>query len=591
MSIVLAEHQTLDEFFGFIYGDETGYCYLAFKAPGNSHQFRQEFFQWPEDKFKIVDRCLNQKAHSEVYFAPALFSKAEAKKEFVKGAYVFWAEFDGTIPKDLKGIPNPSLRVRSSADGHEHWYWRLDSFVDSPTLEKANRALAYMLGADSSGWDANQILRPPETLNHKRSKSVAVVGKSNTQFPSEYFAGLPEPPPIQVAPTPEKIPAVEDVIARHPFSIPAWKLFKHGVPEGQRSDGLMSLGYYCAEMQMGNTEIFAILLNADARWGKFQGRLDRDKRLMEIVTKSRAKYPLKGKKTASDPLVPIGALSLIQSEVNLEWVWEGLLQRGGYLLLTGPSGVGKTQLSLDFGASAALGRNFLDTTTKGPIKIGFFSLEMGLVDLKHFVQSQFIHYTQDELKILEENLRFYPLGEPLYLNRDEEKNRIEDTIKKEGLQGIIIDSLGSTTEGELGEERDTKNLMDWLDRVRQQYEIFAWVVHHHRKATGENKKPNKLSDVYGSQYITARATTVLCLWDAGVPQSLDLLPLKIRLAAKPDKISVYRDQNLHFTKKVSMVTFDAGTSSTNGSQPKVVEPEVVVPVEHPNDDDPFNFEV
>lgn len=555
MAIVLAEQQTLDEFFGFIYGDETGYCYLAFKSPGNSHQFRQEFYRWPEEKHKIIDRCLDQRSQFEVYYAPALFTEPEAKKSNVKGAFVFWAEFDGNVPTDLKGVPNPTLRVRSSNDGYEHWYWRSDSFVDASTLEKVNRSLTYMLGADSSGWDANQILRPPTTLNHKRSKPVSIVSRTDRNVPAEYFSALPEPPPLQDIPVPSAIPQVEDVIARYQLPLAVWKLFKHGVPEGQRSDGLMSLGYYCAELQMLNTEIFAVLLNADARWGKFHGRSDRDKRLMEIVTKSRAKYPLKAKKTESEPLVPLGALSLIQTEVHLEWIWEGMLQAGGYLLLTGPSGVGKTQFSLDFAASAALGRNFLDTTTKGPIKIGFFSLEMGLVDLKHFIQSQFIHYTKDDLEILEKNLRFYPLGEPLYLNRDEEKARIEKTIVDEGLQGIIVDSLGSTTEGELGEERDTKNLMDWLDRVRQQYEIFAWVVHHHRKATGDNKKPNKLSDVYGSQYITARATTVLCLWDSGVPNSLDILPLKLRLAPKPDKVSIYRDNNLHFTKKVSGITF------------------------------------
>jgi len=249
----------------------------------------------------------------------------------------------------------------------------------------------------------------------------------------------------------------------------------------------------------------------------------------------------------------MGFLTLLRTEVLLEWAWEGFLQKAGYFLLSGPSGVGKTQFSLDVAGHFANGRNFLDREVKEPLRTGFFSLEMGLVDLKYFLNQLCPMFTEEEQNMMEENLKFFPLGEPIYINRPEEKKMIEQVIGDLKLDGIMIDSLGSTTEGELTDEKDVKNLMDWNDQMRQRHGVFTWYIHHHRKASGDNKKPNKLADVYGSQYITARATTVSCLWPTVSESTLDFLPLKVRLSAKPPSFQIHRDHNLHFTRMVPEV--------------------------------------
>ena len=41
-------------------------------------------------------------------------------------------------------------------------------------LEDRNRAIAYVMHADTSGWDADQILRPIRTTNHKRNMPVII---------------------------------------------------------------------------------------------------------------------------------------------------------------------------------------------------------------------------------------------------------------------------------------------------------------------------------------------------------------------------------------------------------------------------------
>src|SRR5204863_4865370 len=109
-------------------------------------------------------------------------------------------------------LPTPNLRILSSNPGHEHWYWKLESLTPAKGLEKVNRAITHMLGADTSGWDANQILRPPLTFNHKRERPVIVTEWTAGHYSPEEFGELPEPPPPIGIPVPEQIPDINEVI-------------------------------------------------------------------------------------------------------------------------------------------------------------------------------------------------------------------------------------------------------------------------------------------------------------------------------------------------------------------------------------------
>lgn len=547
------DDKVIGDFFSYIFESGQGFLYIAHKFPGNQHEFKQTFFHWPEEKEKAVQFVIEQRSKYEVYYAPALFSAPSSLKEHVLGSRVFWCEFDGRIPVDLGDIPDPTLRVISSIEGHEHWYWKTDQLITAGHLEKVNRALTYTLGADSSGWDAGQILRPPQTFNHKRESPVVIFEWQDNELHAGEFLTLPEPPPLQEIPIPENIPDVQEVVFRHQFNHQVAHLFRVGVPVGKRSEAEMSLGYYLAEMNLTNEEMLSVLLNADQRWGKFSGRQDQLVRLMEIITIARQKFPYRAEGTkvgVHEFLKPMGLLTLLRSEIHIEWAWDGWLQKQGYMLLTGPSAVGKTQLSLDVCGSMALGQRALDSPTQQS-RIGFFSLEMNLPELKEFVQLMAAGFTPEELEVLEENLQFFPLGEPLYLTKTETREQVEQLVSDLKLDGVVFDSLGSTTDGDLSNETSVKSLIDWNDRFRQRSGAFTWFIHHHRKASGDNKKPNKLSDVYGNQYITARASSVVCLWDSGIPNTLDFLPLKVRLRANPGRFHIKRGGNLRFTRMVS----------------------------------------
>ena len=545
------DFNSIKKFFEYIFDDEEGYAYLATKAAKGTG-FNQKFFQYPQELDDLVNTVLTLRTQNDVYYSPSLFSEPSGQKQFVKGARVVWTEFDGNLPESFGDLPEPSLRIQSSDAKHVHSYWKLLSSLQVKELEAINRGITYSLDADSSSWDASQILRVPFTWNYKRDLPVQHLLQTEQLFTVEDFNCLPElPAPIDI-PIPDSIPPVEDVIAKHVFSIKTWTVFRSLPEVGDRSTQMMYLGYALAEMGLSNEEILSCLLNVDARWHKFSERSDQLQRLTELITKARVKYPFKG--VAETRHASLGLQSLLLTEINLEWTIENLLEKNGYLLLSGPSGVGKTQVSLAAAAAMILGKPFLNQETVGGLKIGFFSLEMGLVPLKYFLTQQAKGYSPEELEMLEENFRLFPLGQPLYLNQLTEQARIEEVVEREGLDGIIIDSLGSTSTDELSQEGPTKVLMDWNDRLRQKTGAFTWFIHHQRKATSDNRKPKKLSDVYGSQYITARASTVMCLWPTSQDNTKEVIPLKVRLAEAPKEFRIVRDNRLLYTVKTNDVT-------------------------------------
>lgn len=169
---------------------------------------------------------------------------------------------------------------------------------------------------------------------------------------------------------------------------------------------------------------------------------------------------------------------------------------------------------------------------------------MGDADLKYFVDQMAEGLTAAEREILSQNLLLIPLGYGVLLDSPADQAKVNRLIKGHTPNGIIFDSLGVTTLDELSSEATVKSIMDYIAKLRTENDLFVWFIHHNRKAQSQNKKPNKLADIYGSQYITAAATTVIGLWP--VNDELEITGLKVRLAKPFDRFSIRRTEHLNF---------------------------------------------
>jgi hypothetical protein len=423
--------------------------------------------------------------------------------------------------------------------------------TDYSVLESINRGLAYTLEADKSGWDCTQILRPPETHNYKRDKPVLIQEVSGGIHNIGEFTEFTAPPiieedSIQLG----EIPDVTDVIYKYALPENFKDIFTAKPAEGSRSTYMMRLAYMTAEIGATNEEIYSVIRNFDDRIKKYVDRQDRHRRLLDIIERARVKYPLASdaEDSDADAIEIYDIISFGNQTLEVEWLIPSLLQEAGNMLLVGPPGVGKTQVALNFAYGLSTGTDVLDFEFERPRRILFISCEMGPVDLKVFTDQMTSQFDAEQQKLLSENFLVYPHGEPMYLNTQSEQDklmRMADVLK---VDGFIFDSLGSATNKALTDEESTKALLDFNDRLRKDMGVFSWFIHHNRKATENNKEPSGLADVYGSQYITARATSVLSLW----PVKSNLLKvrnLKVRLAAQEDDWYIKREsKHLRFRR-------------------------------------------
>jgi hypothetical protein len=166
------------------------------RGPGSLVGHRPAFFAYPERARAAARWCMGaSKRGLEAYFCAHLLLARRRIKANAAPVLALWADADDyPLPA---GSPEPTAIVESSP-GRAHLFWRLTTSVTPYRAEELNRRLLISLGADRSGWDLSQLLRPPGTRNRKYASAPAVrllgLDAGARYHPHELELALPEAP-------------------------------------------------------------------------------------------------------------------------------------------------------------------------------------------------------------------------------------------------------------------------------------------------------------------------------------------------------------------------------------------------------------
>ncbi|MBV9453522.1 MAG: hypothetical protein JOZ19_05300 [Rubrobacter sp.] len=158
------------ELWRHFYGEQRGILSLSSGMrlePGSKvlESFKTACFDWSTEREQArawIER--EAAAGRETYHCAHLLSARRRVKENAAPITALWVDDDDA--KARRDLPEPTAVVESSA-GRKHLYYRLTRAVAPEIAEKINRRLAVAIGADKSGYDLTQLLRPPGMPNFK----------------------------------------------------------------------------------------------------------------------------------------------------------------------------------------------------------------------------------------------------------------------------------------------------------------------------------------------------------------------------------------------------------------------------------------
>lgn len=526
----------LERFLEFLYSESEGYVYVATKDTlATNQEWLQSFFLWPEAKLDIYNYITRQQEERDVYVAPALFKGKNSLKKSVQGTNVAWVEFDGQQQIDFQDLPYPDCIVQTSVDTHLHCYWRIDYLDNTDTIDNLNRRLTHYLEADASGFDANQVLRPPLSKNWKHAGLPVTLKHLEDTDVHHSFASF------EVAPE----PAIQVIRLRQDMLLPVGTLLKelplHAllkkkimsemVVHPHRSSFLMKVAHELAEEGCNHIQIVSLLDFVDDRIKKFEGRRDKLTRLSELASVALLHV------SVEEGLQLYSPLDILNHKETLEWIIPNWLHKSGFVILTGAPSVGKTTLALQLMKHLANAETIFSKEILRETKILFLSLEMTQYELKYFLVSMNKEFQNDPKWI--EKVRILDEDRPLL--------DYETIIAEYGPDVVFIDSLTELATEEL-KETEARAITRWIRKLRKRYKCAFVVIHHNRKESGLKFKETKLAGVYGSFIFGKDAETILNLDRDEVSGDIALYSLKARFDRK-FTIDLTQNENLIFNEK------------------------------------------
>ena len=501
----------------------------------NTNRLRKFFKNYPTDNY-------------DLYFCPTLLKGTRRRKANVQRSRLLWADLDHADPN--KCDPLPTIAWQTSP-GRYAALWVLDKPLSPSRTEAFNKALTYRVGADKSGWDLTQVLRIPNTKNHKYNRSPRgrlLWDDGPTYARAEMERTLKDDLDTLESPgitTNHRGLDPKEVMDRVKKRIPSRLMHRlvqktvKGVDD--RSKVLWKLRIDLLERKIDPADVTA-LLKASV-WNKYRGQRREDEMFEAEMDKALQQIGWQGDEPQQDEgpeLAGYGAQDAVtiipMSEVepeDVKFLWHPYIPIGKVTLLEGDPGLGKSWLTFALAIAVARGRGLPGqeghTSRK---KVLLMSAEDGIADTIAVRLREMGATKEDRKRILAMKLDVNALEEDML---DRIKIEMEDKSVHPTL--LIIDPLVAYMGGalDINKANQTRAFMSGLADWAEEMNMAILGVRHLKKDQSSDKAIHLGT---GSVDITGAARSAMIVTED--PEDEDarfIFHIKSNLAKKGPAIS------------------------------------------------------
>jgi hypothetical protein len=275
--------------------------FSGYRPPSTGHKhgelgsIRQEFFLYPSELDQALSHIEEEAGKGrEVYFCAHLLTQPKRQKQYAAPIICLYVDGDkATVTEDM---PKPTLTLETSPGRYQYFY-KLNKAIDPYEAERLNKKLANAIDADLSGWDLTQVMRLPDTQNHKYEGTPTVKLKElreESYDPDQLKANLLPLPISENTHKEYTYDNSEPPVVLEAGDLKVWngekpKYADNG--EVDRSASLLKIGRVLFDAGATRNTILNALRERDKSlgWSKYTDRPDSEKQYHKIVDELESK--------------------------------------------------------------------------------------------------------------------------------------------------------------------------------------------------------------------------------------------------------------------------------------------------------------
>lgn len=520
------------------YGEyKSGWVCIAWMDREESDHFEQVFYRWPKEKYQAARYTLSKIKQGHCVWKPTALLKAAKRREAVDSDIISF-EVDEPLTTEKQRVLdslNPTV-LNSGRPGHFHVKLKIDTRLSHTENAELSVALANYLGITGKNggkFQPHDLLRIAGSYNTKpgvgRKVELQKVGKGTSVERLRKLVGYISPKeqaekgglvsePMNRARLPQEIRSMlrqhdtGDGTARYKQT---HKLVKLCAENGFTKEQAL----WCLEQHapsVGKFGLWRLPSQVHSSWPKSAITSEKENtsseaEKLDIEIEDEIELD-EDQEEFRDLMVPGGEFILrAPKKVPALWGHEGSdvwWSPGEGLMITGTTGVGKSTLA---GLLVRGRMGFLDQVAGYPVVPGKKKVLYLAMDrprqIQRALRRQFGDLSEEQI-----NTKLAVWSGPPPSSFEEDHKLLLRLAHAAGADTVVVDSLKDAIPKPSNEDAGGA----WNRNV--QHCNFAgievMVLHHQRKeSNGENaRKPKSMSDVYGSNWLTAGLGSVILLW-------------------------------------------------------------------------------